>query len=167
MTGSFSPSVESPCLLAVDLGIRTGIACFHRDGRLAWYRSSNVGSRARLKKAVESVLDEADPVGILAIEGGGDLADPWISSGHRRGVDILQVSAEDWRHDLLLKREQESGAQAKKNAGRLARAIIDWADARKPTSLRHDAAEAICLGFWAILQAGWINRNDVSDLLPG
>jgi hypothetical protein len=120
-----------------------------------------------LKKAVESVLDRAGPVDILAIEGGGDLAVPWVSSGERRGADILQVSAEDWRQDLLLKREQESGAQAKRNADRLARSIIDWSKAPRPTSLRHDAAEAICLGFWAVLQAGWITRAEVSDLLPG
>lgn len=157
----------SPCLLAVDLGIRTGVACFRRDGRLAWYRSSNVGTRARLKKAVESVLDEADPIAILAIEGGGDLAGPWVSSGERRGAEILQVSAEDWRRRLLLKREQESGPQAKRNADRLARSIIDWSSARRPTSLRHDAAEAICLGFWAALEEGWIERTEVIDLLPG
>jgi hypothetical protein len=40
-----------PALLAVDAGVRTGLALLDRDGRLVWCRSHNLGNTARLKKA--------------------------------------------------------------------------------------------------------------------
>ena len=43
-------------LLAVDLGLRTGFALYGRDGRLVSYRSQNLGSKARLKRAAGSLL---------------------------------------------------------------------------------------------------------------
>jgi hypothetical protein len=38
--------------------------------------------------------------------------------------------------------------------GLLARRVIDWSAAPRPTSLRHDAAEAILVGFWGALHVG-------------
>ena len=143
-------------LLAVDLGLRTGLAVYGRDGRLVWYRSRNYGTRGRLRKAARSVIMEADPVSVVAIEGGGDIAVPWQAEIERRGLRSLQFQAEAWREDLLLSRHQRSGLDAKKHADTLARRIIDWSGAKKPTSLRHDAAEAICLGLWAVHQLGWL-----------
>lgn len=46
----------APRLLAVDLGLRSGLALYGRDGRLREYRSQNFGSQSRLKRAVPSVL---------------------------------------------------------------------------------------------------------------
>ena len=66
-------------LLAVDLGVRGGVACYGDDGRLRWYRSQNFGGAPR------------------------------------------------------------------------------------PTSLRHDAADAIMIGLWGVLSAGWLRR--LPDLL--
>ena len=34
--------------------------------------------------------------------------------------------------------------------------MIEWSGAPRPTSLRHDAAEAILIGLWAALEAGWL-----------
>lgn len=34
--------------------------------------------------------------------------------------------------------------------------MIDWSGARRPTSLRHDAAEAIMIGLWGVLHLGWL-----------
>lgn len=143
-------------LLAVDLGLRTGLAVFGRDGKLIWYRSRNFGTMARLKKAARSVIEEAGEVHVVAIEGGGDIALPWIHEIERRGLDLIQVQAEAWRTDLLLARHQRNGPDAKKHADVLARKIIDWSGAKKPTSLRHDAAEAICFGLWAVRHHGWL-----------
>ncbi len=146
-------------LLAIDLGIKTGLACFDRDGRLTWYRSSNFGSRARLKKAVPAVLREAGNVRYIVIEGGGDLAEPWIAEAKRIGAEIIQLAAHDWRTDLLLSREQRTGDDAKRHADALARLIIKWSDAKRPTSLRHDVAEAICIGFWGARRLGWTDAS--------
>lgn len=148
----------SESLLAIDLGLRTGLALFDGDGRLIWYRSRNYGNRARLRKAAFSVLNDVNHVQVVAIEGGGDIAIPWISEIERRGLKLLQINAERWRSELLLSRHRRPGVDAKKHAIVLARKIIGWSDAKRPTSLRHDAAEAICIGLWAARQLGWLRR---------
>lgn len=145
-------------LLAVDLGLRTGLAVFGRDGKLIWYRSRNYGNKTRLRKAARSVIKEAGELNVVAIEGGGDIALPWVHEIERQGLELIQVQAESWRKDLLLSRHQRNGLQAKKHADTLARKIIAWSGAKKPTSLRHDAAEAICFGLWAVREKGWLAR---------
>ena len=143
-------------LLAVDLGLRTGFAILDGSGRLLSYQSRNFGTRSRLKKAIYSVLSEAPDITVVVIEGGGDLALPWISEIERRGLRVIQINAERWRSALLLSRHQRHGSDAKRNADVLARKIIDWSGAKRPTSLRHDAAEAICIGFWGVLHVRWL-----------
>ncbi len=91
-------------LLAVDLGVKTGLALYGQDGRLLWYRSQNFGTAERLR------------------------------------------------------REQRSGVQAKESATDLARRVIIWSGARRPTSLRDDAAEAILIGLWGTLEVGWLGH---------
>lgn len=149
-------------LLAVDLGLKTGLALYNREGRLVWYRSRNYGSRSRLKKATYAVLNEAEGVQVIVIEGGQQLAQPWISEAERRHLTVLHLAAERWRAELLLARHQRNGADAKKHADALARQIIDWSGAKRPTSLRHDAAEAICIGMWGVLHLGWLDRLPVA-----
>jgi hypothetical protein len=94
-----------PSLLAVDLGLRMGLALYGDDGRLRWVRSSNVGSRARLKKAVASLLREPGDLAWLVLEGGGDLAEVWRREAERLGIGVRQISAEVWRRDLFLTRQ--------------------------------------------------------------
>lgn len=151
-------------LLAVDLGVRAGFACFGEDGRLRWYRSRNFGSAARLRRAIPALLEEPPDITRLVVEGGGPLAAAWHREAERRDVLVTAVSAETWRELFLLPREQQSGVQAKAVAGRLARRVIDWSGASRPTSLRHDAAEAILVGLWGVLNAGWLRRLP-ADLL--
>jgi hypothetical protein len=68
----------------------------------------------------------------------------------------MRIHAEEWRRRLLLPREQKSGEQAKENAGGLARRIIEWSNAPRPTSLTDDAAEAIAAGLYGVLEVGWL-----------
>lgn len=145
-----------PTLLAVDLGLRTGLALYGSDGRLRWYRSQNYGTNARLKRGVHGLLHELPDLRWIVVEGGGDLAVIWQREAGRRGVGMLQISALDWRQRLLYAREQRSGVEAKQHAGTLARRIIEWSGAPRPTSLRHDAAEAILAGLWGVLEVGWL-----------
>ncbi len=145
-------------LLAVDLGVRTGFACYGDDGRLRWYRSRNFGAASRLRRAIPALLDDPPDLARVVLEGGGPLADAWESEAERRAIAVQHVSAEEWRGLLLLPREQRSGAQAKEVASRLARRVIEWSGAPRPTSLRHDAAEAILVGLWGALSAGWLRR---------
>jgi hypothetical protein len=139
-----------PKLLAVDCGLKAGLALFELTGKLIWYRSHNLGNRARLKKAAWSILKEINGLTHLVIEGGGTLADVWIKEGEKRGLNISQVHAHEWRKDILLPRQQRSGKQAKQVADELAREIIEQSGAARATSLRHDAAEAILVGWWAV-----------------
>jgi len=145
-------------LLAVDLGVRTGLALYGADGQLLRYRSQNFGSAARLRRAVPALLDAERDLASLVIEGGGPLADAWEREAARRRLPVRRIGAEEWRRTLLHPREQRTGAQAKLTADGLARRIIDWSGAPCPTSLRHDAAEAILIGFWGVLDAGWLDQ---------
>ena len=136
-------------LLAVDLGLRCGLAGYSMDGRLIAYCSKHFSNRGVLKKAAFSICNDYPSLKYLAVEGGGDLLTPWEKEAKRRSLELIITSAEEWRKDLLLKREQRSGAQAKQVAKKRAIEIIQQAGLSNPTSLRHDAAEAIAMGFWA------------------
>ena len=143
-----------PGLLAVDVGLRFGLAWFDGQGELHRYRSQHAPNRTVLRRAARTILAE-DEVTVLVLEGGGPIADLWRGLAENRGMQILQISAEDWRRELLLKREQRSGREAKHTADGLARALIEESGAKRPTSLRHDAAEAILIGAWAVRHLGW------------
>jgi hypothetical protein len=143
-------------LLAVDLGLKTGLALFEDTGKLVWYRSHNFGTTERLKRGVPGILDGIHELAVLVIEGGGNLATIWEKEADRRGIALYQIGAEEWRQLFLYSREQRSGPEAKKHAGEVARKVIEWAEASRPTSLRHDAAEAIMIGLWGLLHVGWL-----------
>lgn len=147
-----APRALPPCLLAIDCGLKTGLALFTLSGKLLWYRSQNFGNRQRLKNAAFTILKEINGLTLLVIEGGGTLAEIWTREGERRGLQVRKVSAEQWRKDLLLPRQQRSGKQAKQVADELAREVIEQAGGVKPTSLRHDAAEAVLIGWWSLKQ---------------
>lgn len=147
-----------PSLLAVDLGLRTGLALFGADGRLLWVRSHNFGTAARLRRGAYNIVNEPPELAWLFIEGGGRLADPWRKEADRRHVPVQQVSAERWRTDLLLPREQRNSRRAKQNADVLARRVMQWSGVSTAHGLRHDAAEAILVGLWAVLQVGWLEE---------
>lgn len=151
-SGLPNPGQQPPpaVLLAVDCGLKTGLALFELSGKLLWYRSHNFGSHARLKKAAWQILTKTAGLTHLVVEGGGPLAEVWTKAGEKRQLLITQVQAVRWRKDLLLPRQQSSGKQAKQVADELARVIIQQSGAAKPTSLRHDAAEAILVGWWAL-----------------
>ena len=145
-----------PSLLGVDLGVKTGLALFAADGRLIWYRSQNYGPAARLRRGVHGLLGDLPELAWLVLEGGGPLAQMWEREAQRRGVSVRLIAAEDWRRQLLYPRDQRTGPNAKRHAGELARRIIEWSGAPRPTSLRHDAAEAILIGLWGVLELGWL-----------
>ena len=155
MTSTEAPPARR--LLAVDAGLRAGIAVYGADGRLEQYRSTNFGSLRRLKSGVYTVMSQVRDLASVVVEGGGGgYAEPWLKEATRRGVPGAAVDAGAWRQRLLLARDRRTGADAKEQADVLARRIIEWSGAARPTSLRHDAAEAIVIGLWAVLEAGWL-----------
>lgn len=150
----------TPTLLAIDIGIKTGFALYGHDGRLHWYRSQNFGSATRLRRAVRPFLNEIAGLAAVVMEGGGELATIWQRELHRRPhIHIIPIHAETWRTRLLYAREQRSSVQAKFRADELARRIIAWSQAPRPTALQDDTAEAILIGLWGVLELGcWSNR---------
>lgn len=147
-------------LLAVDLGLWTGLALYGRDGRLIRHGSSHFPSRAALRSAATAVVAAAGDLRWLYAEGPADLARAWHREALRRGAGVRLVVAEDWRPGLLLPRERRSGEAAKGRADPLARKVIAWSGLPLPKALRHDAAEAILLGFWAVRELGWLAGED-------
>jgi hypothetical protein len=145
-------------LLAIDLGIKTGLALYGPEGRLCWYRSKNYGTAAVLKRGANTLLNSIPDLSLIIIEGSGHLAVIWEREADRRKIPVKQITAEQWRHKLLYPREQHTGLQAKHYADDLARRIIRWSGISRPASLRHDTAEAILIGFWAVLDAGWLGE---------
>ena len=148
---------ERPRLLAVDAGLRAGIAIYSRAGILEEYRSTNFGSLPRLKRGVYGVMSATPGLDRLVVEGGGGgFAEPWLKEASRRDWVARSVDAGVWRERLLRPRNRRTGVAAKDQADVLARRVIAWSGATRPTSLRHDAAEAILIGLWAALEWGWL-----------
>ncbi len=156
-----------PSLLAVDLGLRCGLALFDAEAGLQWYRSSHFGSRSQLKRAVYGIMRPIDGLAALAIEGDRDLGDIWAKLAAKWDVEVLRVAPETWRACLLLDRQQTSGTAAKEAADAVARRVIGASGADNPTSLRHDAAEAILIGLWGAWSMGWIPDEELDALLDG
>lgn len=151
-----------PTLLAVDLGLRSGLAVYDASGRLLRYRSTHFANVGALKRAVPRVLDEAPGVAWVVCEGDQHLASIWRRLAEKRGARVIWTSAEVWRPSLLEAWERRDGVGAKEAADRLARRVIEVCGAKRPTSLRHDAAEAILIGLWGLLEVGWL-----AELPPG
>ena len=149
--------MSKACLLAVDLGLRTGIALYGEDGRLLSYRSQNFGQVSRLRKAVPGILRQHPEITQLVVEGDRQLGEIWFKTAHKRQIQTHVVRPETWRQALLLQRKQRSGSEAKKWADQLARSVIAWSGLSKPSSLRHDAAEAILIGLWGVMEVGWLD----------
>lgn len=143
-------------LLAIDLGLKTGLALYQQDGRLRWYRSHNFGAVTRLRRGVGGILRAHPDLAWLILEGDSALGDIWEREAVRRQIAVRRVNPEAWRQLLLYPREQRSGVQAKAHAEELARQVIAWSAAPRPTALRHDTAEAILIGLWGVLDLGWL-----------
>jgi len=106
---------------------------------------------------VWNLLKDAEPT-FVVMEGDKDLGAIWSRAAQRMGVEVISVAPRTWREVILLPRERRSGQDAKAAADGAARAIIEWSGAPKPTSLRHDAAEAILIGLWGVYEVGWIDE---------
>ena len=103
-------------LLAVDLGLRTGLALYGPDGRLVSYRSKHFASNRELKRGSAAIIDDCPRLGWIWLEGGGDLALIWERHARYRGIRFMQIQAEQWRAGLMLPRQRRTGEQAKKQA---------------------------------------------------
>ena len=146
-------------LLAVDLGLKAGFAVYNTEGQLQSYRSKNFGAPSRLKRGAYRTLQEHPELTWVVLEGDRAMAEAWQSHADRNGLSTGWIQASTWRKKLLNPSERRTGSEAKAAADTLARKVIEWSGAPRPTSLRHDAAEAICIGLWSVLNLGWLERH--------
>ena len=145
-------------LLAVDLGQRTGLAVFDADAALLAYGTRRFGGRQQIKRGAARVVAERGPVAAVVVEGERQLAHWWTRAGERVGAQGRTVTPETWRGALLHPTERRDGPTAKAAADRLARTAVQVLGGPGVTSLRDDAAEAICIGLWALVELGWLQR---------
>jgi len=158
-------SDQARTLLAVDLGLKAGLALYGEEGRLRWYRSTNFGTMTKLKAGLRTVIAQAGPLAWLYAEGDRHQFELWAKEATRIGASVRHVAPETWRPSLLWARERRSGVDAKESADRLAREVIRWSSAKEPTSLRHDAAEAILIGLFGVIEQGWVKQPRIGDRL--
>ena len=78
-----------------------------------------------------------------------------VAAVEKKGARVFVIQAHTWRPSLFAPRDRKSGEIAKASADRYARELIEASGLKRPTSLRHDAAEAICIGVWACIELGW------------
>jgi hypothetical protein len=142
-------------LLAVDLGIKTGLALYGADIQLHWYRSQNFGSAARLRKAVPWILSQQDLSHVI-IEGGGPLLKIWNAELDKRNINVIKIMADHWRSELLYAREQRNRSDAKANAIHYAEKVIEKVSVQKSTPPDNNSAEAILIGLYGMRQLNWI-----------
>jgi hypothetical protein len=145
-------------LLAVDCGLKLGLALFQAPDQLLWYRSQHLASPAKLKRFIYGLLCQQPSPSRILLEGGGELAELWRREAKKHDILFQQLQAHQWRKSLLFARQFSSGDVAKRNADPLARQVIERLGKKNPTSLRHDAAEAILIGLYGLLEYGWLQE---------
>lgn len=147
-------------LLAVDLGVKTGFACWQtNDCRLLWYRSQNFGSKARLGKAADGILQMAGLPGVLLLEGGGGIAHLWQQSASRNGWSIRMIQAEEWRRGLIKQSEWLYTSYLKQLSVSYALKAAAWGGHRVAGAMNHNTAEAILAGLWLLVQEGYCRET--------
>ena len=148
---------EKSRFLGIDLGLATGIAAYNRDGRLESVRSRHFQSRDALRAAAGAILDEFPHVHSVIVEGGGELAEVWQRAAAHRGIHLRIVQAHEWRGRFFYPREHRNGPEAKAHALKMAAQVVEWSATKgvSAASLGHDAAEAVMVGLFGVLEAGW------------
>jgi len=125
--------------------------------RRQWEEAVAQETAERAAEAVEAAEDEdAAPVPAPVAAGGGFGA----GAGELR---VMVVEPRAWRRALLTPKEQKTGKLAKAAARLIARQVVAecsaQADARHEGAFNTDAAEAVLLGFFSVLELGWEHRS--------
>ena len=148
---NLAPAQPGAIVLAIDVGLKAGLAWFTAEGELIRARSTRFANRTVLKKALPSIWTEQPGVTQVVLEGQGEIADIFRKSAERASLSVQQFSAEQWRADMLLPRQQRSGKQAKANAETIALQIARACGRPPKCAYDDDASEAILFGLWFLV----------------
>jgi predicted phosphodiesterase len=185
--GFFDQPSEHPntkqLLVAVDLGLRTGLALYSEEGRLLEYQNAIYTSEDELRVGCLALLaaweakyqqvttDEDDEaisyhISHVALEGADvALKALWrdMIHDHLDDAHILLVKPEEWRADLLLSKEKASGEAAKEASRLIARQLVaDYGGRLHEGKFPTDVAEAVLLGYHVSRRLGWLVRKEPS-----
>ena len=145
--------------MAVDLGVKTGLAVYNSNGDLINYKSRNYGNAKRLKKAIYQILKEQENLHFLYLEGGGKLDKYWVKQAAKLGIEIKQLHAETWRKKLFPKHQAYYHSKPVKTyAEKQAKEILKAHAFPIPENLNKDVSEAILIGLYGCIEQGWINK---------
>ena len=154
-------AVESKSLLfSLDLGLRFGWALYTQELDLIAYGSRHCGSVAQFKALAYSSIKRLPHDSHVYVEGGGPLLKYWRNPAEKRSLYFRSVHAEQWRSDTLPITHQYHvrGTVMKAEAIKRARPLILAQSGKRAKTLRHDAAEAILMGWWALYQIEWCSE---------
>jgi hypothetical protein len=170
-------------LLAVDLGLKSGVSLYNDEGKLLRYEQFHFDKRTLVETAIgilESWEDGAssllatneedghsrplltNKITHLVIEGGENyMLRAWAEAAGSRRLCLLKVSPEEWRAELLIDKERTSGANAKAASRLIARQVVmDFGVMpQHEGKFRTDVAESVCLGMYVARKIGWITRD--------
>ncbi|CAB9518483.1 Metallophosphoesterase domain-containing protein 1 [Seminavis robusta] len=179
-------------MLAIDLGLKSGAALFNSQGQLLRYEQfqfdiEDIAMRTRQlvldwerdandETFMENVANNGNDnnndqhsgsskrksqLTHIAIEGvNGDMLRAWEEAAP--SLSVLRVPPEEWRSELLHKKERCNGGQDAKAAARLiARQIVNDYGIMgvHEGKFKTDVAEAVCLGLYVSRRLGWIQRD--------
>tara|TARA_B100000513_G_scaffold195634_1_gene126799 strand:- start:126 stop:2048 length:1923 start_codon:yes stop_codon:yes gene_type:complete len=178
-TGAESSASEGAgaLLLAIDVGLRNGLALYSGNGSLLRFEYLEAESVAELEERAVGVfaswpaeLPEGwgahgyTRITHVVCEGGDlPLRAAWESEAALHGARYGEVLAHSWRKNLLSKKEQKSGQLAKAAARLIARQLVNDYGAGAAGShqgkMQTDMAEAILVGYHSIHQLGWLPKQ--------
>jgi hypothetical protein len=161
-------------LMAVDLGLKSGVSLFSYQGKLIRYEQFHF-DRVTLQDDITKLIQEWEQdaarmipnsdgrpfkVSHIAIEGGDtNLLGIW----ERAAPDypLLRVRPEEWRAELLTEKENHDGASAKAASRLIARQVVqDYGIMEQHTGkFQTDVAESVLLGLFVARRLGWIDRQ--------
>lgn len=169
-----APENVRQLLVAVDLGLRTGLALYSDDGRLLEYEQAVFETADELKANCLKLMADWEAsyqghdgksfhITHVAVEGAdASLRQVWrnIVEDHLH-CQLLLVKPEEWRGDLLLSKEKVSGEAAKEASRLIARQLVaDYGGGLHEGKLSTDVAEAVLLGYHVSRRLEWIPRKE-------
>ena len=163
----------SELLMAIDIGLKSGVALYNRQGALVRYEQFYF-ERDTLQRDAQELIQEWErdcneettfdeiqfKVTHIAMEGADAyMLNAWAEAAPNRS--ILRVSPEEWRSDLLTAKEKKSGHNAKASSRLIARQIVgDFGMMEQHSGkFKTDVAEAVVMGFYVARKLGWIQRE--------
>ena len=142
----------TPHLLAIDLGLHFAWALYTLDAQLIGYSSHHCPHYRSLKGFAALMLRRLPIHSYVYIEGGGTLLKAWSKPCTSYQHHLVQLHAKEWRDDVFTTFHSPnlSSKEAKKQAIHRASSVIKTASHKGHHTLRHDSAEAVLLGWWAL-----------------